>query len=284
MEAGKLLSGSDMKDIRLYKILRTDLTHHGYTYKEGWNELPKDEKFNPSGDCQPGGFYITNRPEDWIAIGEKMAEVTLPADAMIWTGKSYSYKSNAYKVNKLILGSIMPIPYAIYLAAVKKDGLKLVHHVPKEHYTEEIFLAAVQQDGIALYYVPLDSRSYDVCFAAAQQRSQALLVIPGKHRTTALYRGAIKSNGMALYHIPTHDRTYELCLLAVQQCGNAINQVPEEYMTPELCLAAVQQNGLALYRIPQNRRTIIVCNAAISQNLEAAGAVLFDYLTGVLQA
>lgn len=126
----QLLRGSDLADVKLFKILNADGIHHGYQYKEGLNELI-DETFNPSGDCESGGLYVTDRPEFWIEMGTKIAPVTLPPDAMVWTGSQYKFK-----VNKLILGRAKPIQYETYLAAVP--------------YNKRVRL-----DGIYLQYVPM---------------------------------------------------------------------------------------------------------------------------------
>jgi hypothetical protein len=43
---------------KFYKILREDLTHHGFKYQLGLNidTVP----FNPTGECRPGGLYYTD--------------------------------------------------------------------------------------------------------------------------------------------------------------------------------------------------------------------------------
>ena len=41
------------------KITNKNRTHKGYTYSVGWNEVP-DEEWNPSGDCEGGGFYVAD--------------------------------------------------------------------------------------------------------------------------------------------------------------------------------------------------------------------------------
>lgn len=79
-----LLHGSEFKNIKLYKILNANLKHFNYTYKEGLNEL--DGEFYPFGDCEAGGFYVTDNPEMWIGMGTHIASVTLPDNAKVWTG------------------------------------------------------------------------------------------------------------------------------------------------------------------------------------------------------
>lgn len=98
---GKLLTGTDFKDIKLYKILANDFKHYNYIYKEGLNELPTDEPFDPSGDCKAGGLYVTDEPEHWMQMGTLIADVTLPPDAKVWTGSHAKYK-----VDKLMLSNI----------------------------------------------------------------------------------------------------------------------------------------------------------------------------------
>lgn len=96
IESKKLMKGKEFKKIKLWKILHDDLKHQNYQYVEGLNLL--DQKFKPFGECEDGGLYITWEPENYIDYGTKIAAVTLPDDALVWT------EGNKAKVNKLILG------------------------------------------------------------------------------------------------------------------------------------------------------------------------------------
>ena len=71
-------------DEKWIKVLSEDMTHHGFTYQLGLNELK--EEFNPRGSCQPGGFYVT-KPQhvfEFLNYGNKLAIITIPNDAHVY--------------------------------------------------------------------------------------------------------------------------------------------------------------------------------------------------------
>ena len=85
------------------KILREDMTHHNFLYKEGLNvdTVP----FNPRGTCSPGGLYfcILEDMPQYIEYGPLIADVELPADATVYT------EEHKLKADKIILKNIKPI-------------------------------------------------------------------------------------------------------------------------------------------------------------------------------
>jgi len=85
--------------MKYYKIISEDHIHNGYEYKEGLNIL--GEGFNPSGDCEPGGFYFAR--EDilcFIDYGTWLYEVEIPADAQVYENHRNPKK---WKADKIIL-------------------------------------------------------------------------------------------------------------------------------------------------------------------------------------
>lgn len=210
----RLLRGSDLKGVKLYKILRWDLTHFGFVYKEGWNEL--QQAFNPSGDCEPGGLYITGHPELWIMMGTKIASVTLPDDAQVWKG------NDKYKVDKLILGPITPILNETYLASIQQCGSN-VQHIPQERRTQRLLFAAVRQDGESLQYVrdpPLE-----LCFAAVERHPWAKRFVPSCYYDEVDDFEAIVHYECRLTNIPLC--TLALCIAVVRRYPDAIKDVPD---------------------------------------------------------
>jgi hypothetical protein len=67
-----------------FKVQNSDRTHHGFTYVDGFNELPPDEKFesDPKKSCCPGGLYITNDAnlKKFLSYGNQVSIVELPFD------------------------------------------------------------------------------------------------------------------------------------------------------------------------------------------------------------
>ena len=86
--------------MNFYKILNDNEKHQGLQYKTGLNIDP--HKFNPSGDCQPGGIYFASK--DILAFldyGPWIRKVTLPKNARIYENPGSPKK---WKADKVVLG------------------------------------------------------------------------------------------------------------------------------------------------------------------------------------
>ena len=86
--------------MKYYKILNKDEKHNGMQYKFGLNVDCK--KFNPSGNCNPGGIYFAR--EDILAFlgyGHYIREVQLPEDAQVYENPGSPKK---WKADKVVLG------------------------------------------------------------------------------------------------------------------------------------------------------------------------------------
>ena len=82
-----------------YKITNEEEQHHGMKYKTGLNVDVL--KFNPVGDCEPGGIYFSR--EDILAFleyGPWIRKVIIPEDAQVYENPEYPKK---WKANKVIL-------------------------------------------------------------------------------------------------------------------------------------------------------------------------------------
>lgn len=185
-EPGQLLRGSDIK-CKLWKVLRRDMTHYGFTYTVGLNVL--EGKFNPSGQCSAGGLYVTWQPPRFYDFGSQIAEVQLPPDAMVWT------EFNKLKVDKLILGTPMPIKSFQFdwLEAVKMDPsiIDLYDGGDEKVHTEALkrdprvicsilcpskieCLTAVRRCGATLQWIESRFRTPEICLAAVEEDPEAL--------------------------------------------------------------------------------------------------------------
>ena len=133
------------------KILRKDMTHHKFLYKEGLNvdTIP----FNPTGTCSPGGLYFCTLEDMplYIEYGTLIADVELPADAAVYA------EDHKVKADKIILKNIRPIQdhqcwsdLNFCKLSVQQDGLALQY---VKNQTEEICKLAVHQNGLAIQYV-----------------------------------------------------------------------------------------------------------------------------------
>jgi len=167
-----------------WKVLRADLKHYGFQYREGLNI--DTVHFNPSGECLPGGLYYTdtyNIPF-FFHYGTKIARVTIPK------GTRVHHEGNKSKADRLILSDIVDIKdwcmwkdYKVCLNAVKLDFscsvLRYVKYrdMSVDEYTE-ICLEAVRVHGMMLCLVNgrfAKHRYYDICVEAVKRNTDALM-------------------------------------------------------------------------------------------------------------
>ena len=93
------------KSVRYVKLLRADLDHNGFKYKEGLNVL--DEPFNSHME-EGGGLYFCKESDiyKWIAFYKDslgfIADVTLCPDS------TYIETAHKVKTDKFILGPFRP--------------------------------------------------------------------------------------------------------------------------------------------------------------------------------
>src|SRR3989339_2108397 len=160
------------KECEFYKLLNKDLTHYGYTYKDGLN-MDVNE-FNPKGECSKGGLYFTekNKIPMWLDTYSFITKCVIPNDAKIYI------ENNKFKSDKLIVEINNKVDICDSLIwhdefyckiAVQQNGNAL-KYVKKQ--TEEICKMAVQQNGYALQYVK--EQTEEICKLAVQQNGYAL--------------------------------------------------------------------------------------------------------------
>jgi len=101
-----------------YKILNEEEYHHNLQYKTGLNI--DHVKFNPSGNCDPGGIYFSR--EDiftFLEFGPWIRKVTLPEDAKIYENPGTPKK---WKANKIILGEREKITTKVIKRLIKEGA------------------------------------------------------------------------------------------------------------------------------------------------------------------
>ena len=82
-----------------FKILKENLTHHGFTYKKGLNI--DVNLFNPTPECGDGLFFADEKNIlEFCNYGTKIAEVTLPE------GEKIVQVEEKYKAHRIVLGEI----------------------------------------------------------------------------------------------------------------------------------------------------------------------------------
>lgn len=294
------ISGNDFNelcgDVKLFKFLNDELTHHDFTYKEGLNI--DFVKFNPHNTCQRGGLYFCEEAKCHLFLrgfGTKLAYVRIPDDARVYIEK------NKFKANKIIIDKILDfhdvddkfwiniinkdsgvLEYIkkqtvdICIQAVKINGLNLRY---VKGQTDEICMVAVKQNGMALQYVL--KQTIDICILAVQQDGMALQYVKkpsgfisdclssvSSSLTPRLSSGMSSnmSSGLSLGFF-----TKEICTLAIQQNGYALQFVNDSsgLLTKKLCKLAVKQNGMALEYVKEKYQTEKICKLAIQQYSDA---------------
>ena len=88
--------------MKYYKILRSDMTHHGFVYKEGLNI--DTEPFDETPDCG-GGLFFSNAENilSFWRYGDLIAEVEVP------DGTKIVQVGDKYKAHAIVLKNIKPI-------------------------------------------------------------------------------------------------------------------------------------------------------------------------------
>jgi len=196
---------------RYYKLLREELVHNGFTYKEGLNVLAEPFKgasglhFSEEKDIFHWLDRLYGDDIEWIAA------VQLCPDSRVVYGK------NECKTDKFILGPIRSIS----------------DFVNDPRNTETV----VKLCGEMLRYV--EEQTPELCLAAIQENPNALRFV--KEQTPELCLAAVQRNGMVLWDVK--EQTPEICLAAVQQTWYALQFVKEQ--TSEMCLAAYAQDKAA---------------------------------------
>lgn len=86
-----------------FKILKEDLRHHGFQYKEGLNVDTK--RFNPS-QKYGGGLFFTDEKSifSFLDCGTKIADVTIPDGEPVVSVDSFGTKK--YKAHRIVLSNI----------------------------------------------------------------------------------------------------------------------------------------------------------------------------------
>lgn len=267
----------------LVKLTTQSESHNDYQFLTGLNTDPI--KFNPKGECQPGGFYFCTLQQlpKWLNYSNKIMHyvrfVTIPDQAQVYDEtdkfkanqlilserqtiesldiwKDEKYCLNAVQLNPLSLRYIVNQTQPMCMMAVNSNPEALRYVI---NQTEEMCLTAVKQKSHIIQYV--HNQSELVCLTAVKQHALAIAYI--KDQTIPICISAIMHKPFAFRFI--RKQTPKICLEAVQRDGLLLQYC--KYQTDEICLTAVKQNGLALQFVRIRNKTIGL--TAIMNNVEA---------------
>ena len=187
---------------------------------------------------------------------------------------------------------------AIYLSAVKKNGL-ILYHIPSSKITKELEEAAKNcvvsmplhytyytTDGYPCINMPLHYTAVKYPFVNELEycipdniskmfrydaEKQCYVIENAPRISTNVFAqddisviNSISENGLNIQYSPK--LTPELCMLAVKQNGLALQYIPATIQTKELCEEAVKQNGLALVYVSMGLQSADIRKIAVQQN------------------
>ncbi len=279
-----LLMSHEFGDKIYYKYVNQNMQHYNYVYKDFYNKLPDNEKFDPHNE-HGGGLHfcdIEDLPE-WLYMFSSdcmIYEVTVPDNANVCA------KIKKYKSDRIIISN--PLPINEFIKYHNVEILFVTLHGPSLRYvdtqTNELCRIAVQQDGFSLKYVK--KQTNELCIKAIEQYAHSLKYVKNqtdeicskaiernihtlqhiKNQTYEQCLFAIECDGYALKYVQPERRTYELYLLAVKTCGVIIQFIDLIHHTNELFTFALKQNGLALQYIDPLKCTNEMYLIALNQN------------------
>jgi hypothetical protein len=197
-----------------YKILRSNLIHNGFVYKEGLNVL--SEQFSYDIMCGPGGLYFT---EDlyiftWLTMYDPrnindiyIAEVELTNDSQIVR------MENKLKTDKFILKNIQTFgkfldknPHYILglIRYIKYSGCQLLSSYDLNDWTSKLsddsYRKAIDIDPSLLEFIEADKQTPDMCIKAIRKNPKNIFHV----KDLAKILKAIKPENEKIIYISTH--------------------------------------------------------------------------------
>jgi hypothetical protein len=176
-----------------YKILRSDLTHNGFVYKEGLNIL-KEPFFNDD-FCGPGGLYFTDHHNmfKWLTLYDPLsindiyiAEVELLADSQIVK------MDDKFKTDKFILKNIQTFSNFLdanlqylpsFIKNIKKIGWDFILFTSYDINRRLSILSAddckkaVEYDPTTLEFIDANKQTPELCIKAIKKDPNVIFYI-----------------------------------------------------------------------------------------------------------
>jgi hypothetical protein len=263
-------------NVKMYKLVKEDLTHHGVTFVNGLNVDPIP--FNAGGICDAGGIYFTEEQylTDWLGYIDELkyiCPVTVPDDARVYTQLS----QKKFKADQLVIdldGKKTIVDFfnfndpEVCVNAVTKN-INTFMGIPPENKTEdlcELWLCKCPwyYSTVAIKYVP--NQTPKLCKIAVERNGSALEYI--NEQTEELCEIAVKNSGQALEYVK--NQTPTLCKLAIECNWSALEYINEQ--TEELCKLALKINGNAIQHVQNQNEEL--CELAINNNPESLAYVI----------
>jgi hypothetical protein len=232
------------------KLTNESEIHNGFQFQTGENV--DTIKFDPTGECKPGGLYFCEiyKLLQWINLGyNKMIYcryVTITDDAQVYVEK------DKFKADKFILSE-----------RIKVEDIDVWEN-------EDYCRFAVKNYDYALKYIKPSTNYHQFCITSVKKNWDSVKYVNNSKIDAAdlkkIYIEAVKRNANSLQYIKT--KTFELCMHAVTKQGISLHYMDEKDYTEDdwytIVMAAVENNGFALQYV--NRQTVEICKAAFKQD------------------
>lgn len=308
---GHTINGDQLNHILngmpLVKFMLDDDVHYNMKYITGYNK--NIEPFKGSGECSPGGIYITtlnNCNRFFNNYGNYAREVWVNSDTMVYVER------NKLKCNEVWLGERKLIDellkelflrYASVCEPIKfsqiiesrgylirwvdpkirtigmrenavKDCGESIQYIEKEYITHEMIMIAVKQNGNLLSKIDEAMITPSIVSEALKNSPLIAQVIGYKLWTNNVQKMFVKQNSQSIHYF--HNPSFELMKIAIKQNGRIIIELHDYLISTltveqiqELRIDAIKQNGRLIEFIAPMDRTCEMMMAAVKQNGKA---------------
>ncbi len=209
-----------------YELYFSAIKNHSEQYKNEYNDCKINTDFHNTDFYSFIDESIKNNCEILKIIPEefKTYELCLKIVKNLLRCYTKQYPS----INKFIPKKLKS-NYSFNIELGKRYPITLINHY---YYKNETYLEIVKYNGSALYIVPPEQRTYEICLEA------------------------VKAYGFAIEYVPEELLTLELCLIAIKEGSTVLSFIPEKFKTDELCFEAVKIGGeYALKCLPVQFKT-----------------------------
>ena len=243
---------------QLVKLTNEKEIHNGFKFETGLNV--DSIKFNPIGECLPGGIYFTdldNLP-CWLEYGIRSMKyyrnVIIPDDCRVYI------EGNKYKADKIELSDreeIKDLPLwsdGDYCAMALEKGELSIKYIKKNN--KKVQLALVKKHGGYIRYL-LDGNtkvSKEVQMAAVEQSGEAISYLLDSHIKVSkgVQLHSISSNGISIQYLLRKKQkvTEEMKKIAVcQDCVAIIHLLEgDEDVSEEIQNQVLIEKFTAIYK------------------------------------
>lgn len=178
---GKTVSGSELEKILdgmpLLKFMHDDNKHFDLLYRTGMNIdfLP----FSPSGQCQPGGLYVTTLKDYYFhqgRFGAYARRVIVPPDAEVYI------EPGSLKCSKIILDVSKPKNKLIKKLFSEYEQYLIKHY--GQDVANKFIVTMIETYGLTIQYMEPEMRTQDLMLIAIKQHGGAFRFIDKEIRTS----------------------------------------------------------------------------------------------------